>query len=142
MNKKMIQECHEEKIEYFNEIQPFGYLIGIDVSTFEIEFVSENISLLFSENPMHLIGKKITDYLNIEIDCPKILSLDIGEFDRDSIEINSQTYHLTTYHNSDIIYLELESLIVVENRSSYHHISEQLLYTKSIEDNWKLLINS
>lgn len=142
MNKKMIEECHEEKIQYFNEIQPFGYLIGIDISTLKIEFVSDNISLLFFENAVNLIGKKITDYLAIDIDFDKILSLDEGEFDRDSIQINSQTYHLTTYHNSQIIYLELENLIVVENRSSYHYDSEQLLYTKSIEDNWTLLINS
>ena len=47
MNEFLSQECHDKPIQFLNEINPNGYLIGIDINTLTIKFISENILDIF-----------------------------------------------------------------------------------------------
>ncbi|MDM1042097.1 MULTISPECIES: ATP-binding protein [Empedobacter] len=142
MINQIIKNCEDEEIQFLNEIQPFGYLIGIHKNSHQIEFYSQNIDELFQISAENVLNQDINQLYNFELDFDEVLNLDQGEFCRTHLKINSKTYHLTSYHFDELIYLELEELIILENRLAYYNFSEQILYSKSIDATWDRLISS
>ena len=142
MINQIIKNCEDEEIQFLNEIQPFGYLIGIHKESHQIEFYSQNIDELFQISAENVLNQDINQLYNFELDFDEVLNLDQGEFCRTHLKINSKTYHLTSYHLDELIYLELEELIILENRLAYYNFSEQILYSKSIDATWDTLISS
>ncbi|STD55631.1 ATP-binding protein [Empedobacter falsenii] len=142
MINQIIKNCEDEEIQFLNEIQPFGYLIGIHKNSHQIEFYSQNIDELFQISAENVLNQDINQLYNFELDFDEVLNLDQGEFCRTHLKINSKTYHLTSYHFDELIYLELEELIILENRLAYYNFSEQILYSKSIDATWDTLISS
>ena len=142
MINQIIKNCEDEEIQFLNEIQPFGYLIGIHKESHQIEFYSQNIDELFQISAENVLNQDINQLYNFELDFDEVLNLDQGEFCRTHLKINSKTYHLTSYHLDELIYLELEELIILENRLAYYNFSEQILYSKSIDATWDRLISS
>ena len=142
MINQIIKNCEDEEIQFLNEIQPFGYLIGIHKNSHQIEFYSQNIDELFQISAENVLNQDINQLYNFELDFDEVLNLDQGEFCRTHLKINSKTYHLTSYHFDELIYLELEELIILENRLAYYNFSEQILYSKSIDATWYRLISS
>ena len=142
MINQIIKNCEDEEIQFLNEIQPFGYLIGIHKNSHQIEFYSQNIDELFQISAENVLNQDINQLYNFELDFDEVLNLDQGEFCRTHLKINSKTYHLTSYHLDELIYLELEELIILENRLAYYNFSEQILYSKSIDATWDRLISS
>ena len=142
MINQIIKNCEDEEIQFLNEIQPFGYLIGIHKESHQIEFYSQNIDELFQISAENVLNQDINQLYNFELDFDEVLNLDQGEFCRTHLKINSKTYHLTSYHFDELIYLELEELIILENRLAYYNFSEQILYSKSIDATWDRLISS
>ncbi len=142
MINQIIKNCEDEEIQFLNEIQPFGYLIGIHKNSHQIEFFSQNIDELFQISAENVLNQDINQLYNFELDFDEVLNLDQGEFCRTHLKINSKTYHLTSYHFDELIYLELEELIILENRLAYYNFSEQILYSKSIDATWDTLISS
>lgn len=142
MINQIIKNCEDEEIQFLNEIQPFGYLIGIHKNSHQIEFFSQNIDELFEISAENVLNQDINQLYNFELDFDEVLNLDQGEFCRTHLKINSKTYHLTSYHLDELIYLELEELIILENRLAYYNFSEQILYSKSIDATWDRLISS
>lgn len=55
-------------IEFLDEIQDFGYLIGISKDNYTIEFVSENISKLFSVEAQSILNKPILEFIDLQSD--------------------------------------------------------------------------
>lgn len=137
-----IAKSKDEEIQFLNEIQSFGYLIGIHKKTFRIEFVSQNIDEVFHVPATEILGLDIQQVYDFEINFDEVLALDLGEFHRINIEINSKNYHVTSFHSNDFIYIELEKLLILENRLEFYKYSEQILYAKSIEKTWDNLISS
>lgn len=142
MTNEIIQNCEDEKIQFLNEVQSLGYLIGIDQATLKIKFVSNNITEVFNRTPSQLISLKLDEVYNFNLNLDEISKLDRGEFLRESIKIDNNDFHLTIYTVNDYIYLELEELIVSENRMYYYNTSEQILFSKSKEDIWGALLCS
>lgn len=143
MNSKIIQKCEEEKIQFLNEIQPFGYLIGIDSITYEVNFVSENINNIINNTASLLLGKHIDDVFDFKINYEDILKLDNGDFIRKVITINSEKYHFKNYLYNDNIYIEIEHYYDDKFDSiNYYNFSEKILHAKTIEDNWKNLVDA
>ena len=142
MINQIIKNCEDEEIQFLNEIQPFGYLIRIHKESHQIEFYSKNIDELFQISAENVLNQDINQLYNFELDFDEVLNLDQGEFCRTHLKINSKTYHLTSYHLDELIYLELEELIILENRLAYYNFSEQILYSKSIDATWDRLISS
>ncbi|WP_413532903.1 ATP-binding protein [Empedobacter brevis] len=142
MINQIIKNCEDEEIQFLNEIQPFGYLIGIDKTSHNIEFYSQNIEELFDTSFDNILNQNINQLYNFEIDFDEVLSLEKGEYYRNSIEINSKTYHITSFYFNELIYIELEELIIFENRLDYYNFSEKILYSKSIDAAWDTLISS
>ncbi|WP_314244592.1 ATP-binding protein [Empedobacter tilapiae] len=142
MINQIIKNCEDEEIQFLNDIQPFGYLIGIHKKTLEIEFVSQNIDEIFQISLTEMLGMNIHELHDFDIDFEEVLNQDIGEFSRRNIQIDSTSYHITTFYTNDFIYLELENMIVLENRLEYYSYSEQILYSKTIDSTWDSLISS
>ncbi|WP_313580285.1 ATP-binding protein [Chishuiella sp.] len=143
MNSKIIQKCEEEKIQFLNEIQPFGYLIGVDSITYEVNFVSENINNLLNLSASLLLGKHIDDVFDFKINYEDILKLDKGDFIRNVIVINSEKYHFKNYLYKNNIYIEIEHHFDDKFDSiNYYNFSEKILHTKTIEENWKNLVDA
>lgn len=142
MINQIIKNCEDEEIQFLNEIQSFGYLIGIHKNTLKIEFVSQNIDEVFRTSAKEMLGVEIQEIYDFEIDFEEVLALDLGDFNRSHITINSEGYHVTTFHTNDFIYLELETLLILENRLAFYKYSEQILYAKSIESTWDNLVSS
>ncbi len=142
MINQIIKNCEDEEIQFLNEIQPFGYLIGIHKNSHQIEFFSQNIDELFKISTEKILSQHINQLHDFELDFDEVLNLEQGEFYRTNTKVNSKTYHLTVYHFDELIYLELEELIILENRLAYYNFSEQILYSKSISSTWDRLISS
>ncbi|WP_312557175.1 ATP-binding protein [Empedobacter brevis] len=141
MINQIIKNCEDEEIQFLNEIQSFGYLIGIHKKTYEVEFVSQNIDEVFQILPTEILGLDLNEIHNFEIDFNEILNQEKGEFLRDHTQINSNGYHVTTFYTDHFIYLELEKFTTSEN-ALYYSYSEQILYSKTIDDTWNYLISS
>ncbi|MFV0156343.1 ATP-binding protein [Empedobacter falsenii] len=142
MTNQIIKNCEDEEIQFLNEIQPFGYLIGIHKNSHQIEFFSQNIDELFEISTEKILSQDINQLHDFELDFDEVLNLEQGDFYRTNTKVNSKIYHLTVYHFEELIYLELEELIILENRLAYYNFSEQILYSKSISSTWNLLISS
>lgn len=142
MTNEIIQNCEDEKIQFLNEVQPFGYLIGVDQSTHQIKFVSKNIDEIFDNAPSELISLKLKEVYDFNLNLKAISTLDSGEFLRESISINGKDFHKTVYTVNNFIYIELEELVISENRMFYYNTSEQLLFSKTKEDIWDALLHS
>lgn len=142
MINQIIKNDEEEAPQFLNEIQSFGYLIGIHKKTSEIEFASQNITEVFEISPNQILGKNIAELYNFEINFNDVLALEKGEFYRSHIEINSEKYDVTTFYTNDYIYIELENLQTLENRLDFYKYSEKILYAKSTELTWDNLILS
>jgi len=142
MTNEIIQNCEDEKIQFLNEVQNLGYLIGIDQSSHQIKFVSNNINEIFDRNPSELISLKLDEVYNFGLNLSAIYSLESGEFLRESITINGRDFHKTIYTLNNFIYIELEELIISENRMFYYNTSEQILFSKSKNDIWEALLSA
>ncbi len=58
-----LSNCEQEPIHIPNKIQPFGFLLVIDLSTFQIIQYSNNLSVFFGEALIDLIGKDLRSIL-------------------------------------------------------------------------------
>jgi two-component system, chemotaxis family, sensor kinase Cph1 len=139
MTNQIIKKCEDEEIQLLNDIQPFGYLLGIHNETHRIEFYSKNIDELFDVNLSEILNAEISEIHNFNLDYSAISELGEGDFYRVGASINSESYIVTCYNTDDLIYVELEKSIIEENRQSYYNFSEQILYAKTIKDTWKSL---
>lgn len=100
-------------------IQSFGYLIGIDIKTYAITVLSENIKQLFNIDSLDLyFGKKISDFpllfqSIIESDIFKTVSqLTKRENETyfDKIYINQKQYHFSLFRSNHQIFFEFEEV--------------------------------
>ncbi|WP_313374510.1 ATP-binding protein [Chishuiella sp.] len=143
MRNKIIQNCEEEKIQFLNQIQPFGYLIGIDRVTYEVNFVSDNIDNILNCNPQDLIGKSIDQVYDFETNYDDVVKLEDNDFVRKIVIINSEKYHVKSYVLDINIFIEIERHYEGTFDSiNYYNFSEKILHAKTIEDNWKNLVNA
>lgn len=58
-----LTNCDREPIHIPNKIQPFGFLLVVDLQTFKILQFSKNISQFLNETEDNLIGKEIRSLL-------------------------------------------------------------------------------
>lgn len=56
--------CENLKVNITNNVQNCAFFIAIDINNLIIQSVSSNLHELFNENPNHIIGKEIFEYLN------------------------------------------------------------------------------
>ena len=78
MINQIIKNCEDEEIQFLNEIQPFGYLIGIHKNSHQIEFYSQNIDELFQISAENVLNQDINQLYNFELDFDEVLNLDQG----------------------------------------------------------------
>ncbi|GAB0157346.1 ATP-binding protein [Chryseobacterium sp. Alg-005] len=118
-------ECHEEPIHIPGYIQSFGYLIGIDATSYTITFFSRNISDVFDlENAEQLFNKKITDFPeSFQTIIESEIYVSLGRFTRrknetyfDKILIKDKEYHFSVFRSDDHIFLEFEEVLVNPNK--------------------------
>ena len=57
------QNCAREAIHQIQTVQPHGFLVGCDVATGQIKFVSENIKHYLQSNDIPLIGRPVFELL-------------------------------------------------------------------------------
>ncbi len=130
--------CEDEKIQFLNQIQSFGYLIGVSKDDLKVKFYSENIIDLLPAS--FSINQPIQNYFDLEYDAYQ--SLIEGQYIRENITINEEQYYLNVYNYCNFIYLEFE-----KNNHSLDYIlffkyAEYIEAAMSEEDNWKILTNS
>ena len=110
--------CHEEKIHISGHIQDFGYMLGLDVTTKNITFLSRNISDIFHIDE-NVLGETLAQ--NSDAFAPLLGSVVLRNLDfetlkevdvfLDKITINNASFHLTIYKYQGVIFLELEKVI-------------------------------
>ena len=142
MIQKIIKECEDEQIQYFNRIHNFGYLIAIEKESFRIKFVSENITDLtnYTTDINLILNEKYTTIFNFEIDFNAIRDLELGLISKEYFTFNHKNYFCVVYPYQDYFYIEFEEDKKIGDSSSFYHNSEQLLFTKNKKENWDVLL--
>ena len=89
--------CEDEKIQFLNQIQDFGYLIGLSKDAFETQFYSENIIDIFGD-----VSIQHLDLVQLfELDLIYIQNLEEGQYFRKNITLEEVEYHLVAYNYGD-----------------------------------------
>lgn len=126
-----------------NEIQSFGYLIGISKENKTIQFFSENIDQIFAIDKDKLINSSIGNLLNLNDHYLNVCELEEGEFLRIERLINNRLYNINFYHFNEFIYIEFEKNPNGKNDLiDYHNKAEKVLYSNDIFENWHNLIDA
>lgn len=143
MIEKIIRECEDEEIQFFNRIHNFGYLIAIEKESSRIKFVSENITDLthFTTDINLILNEKYSTIFDFEIDFKAISDLELGLISKEYFTFNNKNYFCVVYPYQEYFYIEFEEDKKIGNSSSFYHNSEQLLYTKNKKENWEVLIH-
>ena len=133
----------QKGIEFQSEIQDFGYLIGVSKTTFLINFVSENISEIFSTNAQLILNQPILDYLDLETELYTVSSMESGEFFRVEKKISDIHFYIILYTLNNIIYIEIEEFKREDFLiSDFSLKAEMLLYSRDKYDNWQNLLDA
>lgn len=130
--------CEDEKIQFLNQIQDFGYLIGLSNDTFETQFYSENIIDIFGD-----VSIQHLDLVQLfELDLIYIQNLEEGQYFRKNITLEEIDYHLVAYNYGDFIYLELEKITHRLDYSLFFRYAEKFDYLYSEDTIWENLVHS
>lgn len=128
--------CEDEKIQFLNQIQDFGYLIGLSKDTFEIQFYSENINdILGNASKLDLIQ-------SFGLDLDYVRNLEEGQYFRDNIVYNEIDFHLAAYNYGNFIYLELEEISHALDYSLFFRYAEKFDFLRSEDTIWNNLVHS
>ena len=144
MNEFFPQECHDKPIKLLNEINPNGYLIGIEIDSLKIKFISENISDIFNNKISNneILENQFFSIFEVEIDFSKVLEKKTGEYQKEYFFLNGINYFVIIYHNNGFFYIELERDFCLKQNSSFHSHTEKIIFSKNIAENWLNLIHS
>lgn len=119
MNKIDLTNCDVEPIHIPGKIQKNGFLIGLAVSNFEINYVSENIEEFTGIKAKSFLGKSVqwlSDWLSghSEIDIAQFLKLGRIQNNFDIINpyklsIGGLPFYLIIHQSKDVFLLEFET---------------------------------
>ena len=130
--------CEDEKIQFLNQVQDFGYLIGLSKNTFDVQFYSENVT--------GILGNRIKLNSNLDqsivLDLGYIQNLEEGQYYRDNIILEGIDYHLVAYNYKDYIYVELEKITHALDYALFFRYAEKFDYLHSEEEIWQNLVHS
>jgi len=130
--------CEDEKIQYLNQIQDFGFLIGVSKTTNLVQFYSENITNIFGD--LIKLNSPINGILPLEYSV--LNNLNEGEYLRLNIKISEIDYHLVAYSYNDSIYVEFEEIIHQLDYSLFFKYAEKLEFSHSEEEVWTQLVHA
>ncbi|MBS7334000.1 MAG: GAF domain-containing protein [Weeksellaceae bacterium] len=141
---KLFQQCHEEQIHILNEINSQGYVIGVDVNSFEINFVSENITeILDNQYEINqIIGSDLKTYFQFNYDFHAILNKKEGEYVKETYTFNGKSYFVVVYHFQNHFYIEMEIDLNPNNYPTYDKYAESILFSVTKQENWQALVDS
>lgn len=144
MNNLKFQTCEDEPIHFLNEINDLGYVIGVDVNSFEIKFVSENITEILNNQYSldQILGSELNDLFKFDIDFTSIHQRKEGNYQKEYYSINGKSYFVIVYHYQNNFYIELEEDIDPDFRPSFDVYAENILFSNTIKENWQKLISS
>ncbi|QTV05800.1 ATP-binding protein [Faecalibacter bovis] len=141
---KLFQQCHEEQIHILNEINSQGYVIGVDVNSFEINFVSENITEILDNQYKinQIIGSDLKTYFQFNYDFHTILNKKEGEYIKETYTFNGKSYFVVVYHFQNHFYIEMEKDLNPNNYPTYDKYAESILFSVTKQENWQALVDS
>lgn len=142
------EKCEEEPIHQIGQIQSFGALLVVDISTELIIQVSENIDLFLLKNIDEIINTKITEYLPefsiAFFDNPVEISPILREYRITDLITSSgkQQIHARVFANKNSYIIELEYAVALEEKikafETVNNITELLQKAKNKEDLFQL----
>lgn len=143
-------DCNDEKIHIPGYIQDFGYLLGLDSTTKEIKFLSENLSEIFHVNTP-LFGNKLEDFSGLfepiltsknYKDLSRICQVE-NSFFLEQIEIGGKTYHFTIFRTGENIFLQFEKALKTADHNGYVSRSyESINNSKTESAIWENLLSA
>ena len=136
--KLSLINCEDEKIQFLNQIQNFGYLIGISKDDLLVEFYSENITDLFPQGIS--LNQSIQEHL--DLDYKSFKNLKEGQYNRETIKINEHNFYSIVYNYKNVIYLEFERVQHRLDYNTFFKYAELLESSNSEEENWRILVKS
>lgn len=144
MNNSYTSNNHEKTLYYLNKVKKTGYLIGLDIDTLCIQFVSENINNLL-ENKYDLseiIGAKLEYIFQFNLDFELLNTLAEGEYEKKFVFSNGCKFFLIYYLYQDYYYIELEEDNNTNSQFYTENFTERIIFSKTKEDNWQNLVHS
>ena len=103
-----VNDSKYEGVQFSNQIQNFGYLIGVDKHDLTVKFVSENILDVIDIVPNTMLNNSILNYLEVTEEIELLKEKEEGEYLRLEKEINQKHYFINLYKYLDYYYIELE----------------------------------
>ena len=105
-----LENCDQEPIHIPGSIQPHGFLLGIDKSSYRIKFCSRNIKEITGLDPKDLLDKSFTDMFSktAESSLAACMELSEGRHTAFLLKIAGRTVHFLAHLSGDTIVLDAE----------------------------------
>lgn len=132
VNKDIVNltNCDQEPIHIPGSIQPHGFLLGIDISSFSILFCSGNVHEFLGVSHQQLLGKSLREVFGPETEKELKACLDYtnGRIKLLPAQFGGKTYELAVHAQADCLIVESEPETAYEKQDLFNLSKEFLTY--------------